>query len=168
MEISAHPRCLSLAGALLALAGCSGTAGQQSAMRLECEFNGRITVVSHPWTCLRDGGRVIEAPSGPSAWISEAVRVGWQGRGEIKSGRAHYSRFGASGELRLDLPEAGDLCEGPYRLDYGHDADWSATCESGQKIEARVFLNEGGISISAVGKDGEGRTFGFFPQPGEG
>ena len=68
----------------------------------------------------------------------------------------------------LDLPEADDLCEGSYELDVGHDADWSATCESGQKIEARVFLNEGGISISAVGKDGQGRTFGFFPKPGEG
>jgi len=168
MGSSANLRCLSLAGALLALAGCGGATEQQAQMRLECELNGRSYVVSHPWACLREGGRVVETPSAPSAWISEAVKVGWQGRGEIKSGRAHYNRFGASGELRLDLPEAGDLCEGTYSLAYGHDADWSATCESGQKIEARVFLNEGGISISAVGKDGEGRTFGFFPQPGEG
>jgi hypothetical protein len=161
-------RCLAPAALVLALAGCSGSAAQQAETRLECDINGRTYVVSHPWACLREGGRVVEAPNAPSAWVSEAVKVGWQGRSEIKSGRAHYNRFGPTGELRLDLPEADDLCEGTYELDFGHDADWSATCESGQKIEARVFLNEGGISISAVGKDGQGRTFGFFPQPGEG
>lgn len=158
---------LALALAGLA-AGCSGALEQTAETRLECEVNGRAYFVSHPWACLRQGGRVAEVPAEPSPWISEAVKVGWQGRGDIKSGRAYYNRAGAEGGLRLTLPEVNDECQGSYVLQTPTDADWTATCDSGLRIEARLFLNEGGIAISAVGKDGEGRTFGFYPKAAEG
>ena len=153
--------------ALLA-AGCAAPGAQRAEARLECELNGKLSFVSHPWSCLREGGRVIEVSAAESAWASEAVKVGWQGRGEIKSGRLHHLHLGDAGTLRLDLPEARDACEGDYALTTPTDGDWSATCDSGQQIEARLFLNEGGVTLSAHGQDGEGRSFGFYPKPGEG
>ncbi len=158
-----------LAPALLLLpAGCAAPGGQSAETRLECESAGRTYFVSHPWSCLREGGRVSEVSATPSPWISQAVRVGWQGRAEIRSGRLHYNRAAWEGELRLELPEAGDVCQGSYVRLTATDADWSATCDSGQQIAGRLFMNEGGISISAHGEDGEGRSFGFYPQASAG
>lgn len=152
---------------LLALAGCAAPAEQEAVAEaeLECMIDGRTYYVSHPWTCLREGGEIVEPPREPSAWVVEAVKVRWQGRDEIKSGQFHYNRFGNRGEMRLDLPEAGDSCHGPYRLQTFGNADWSAGCESGQKITGIVFLNEGGVAASGHGEDSEGRQFGFFAQP---
>lgn len=129
---------------------------------LECVIDGRSYVVSHPWICLREGGEIVEPPSEPSPWVVEAVKVRWQGRDEIKSGQFHYNRFGSRGEMRLELPEVGDSCHGPYRLHSFGDAEWSAACDSGLKIRGTVFLDEGGVSAGGHGKDGEGRNFGFF------
>jgi hypothetical protein len=153
------------AGALLS--ACAAPAEQEAAAdgELECEIDGRSFVVSHPWTCLREGGRIVEPPSEPSAWIVEAVKVKWQGRDAITSGQFHYNRFGNKGEMRLDLPEAGDSCRGAYRLHSFGDADWLAVCDSGLKIRGTVFLDEGGVSVGGHGKDGDGRNFGFFAQP---
>ncbi|MEQ8354866.1 MAG: hypothetical protein RH942_04960 [Kiloniellaceae bacterium] len=153
---------------LLLLAGCAASQEQAAETRLECEIDGHFYAVSHPWACLREGGRVIEVSSEPSAWITQAVKVGWQGRTEIKSGRLHYVRIGREGALRLELPEADDECQGSYTLKSPTDADWTALCDSGQVIAGHLFMNEGGISISARGKDAEGRSFGFYPQAGEG
>lgn len=148
--------------------GCTGAADDRAETRLECEVNGRVSLVSDPWPCLRQGGRVAEVPAEPASWVSEPVKVGWQGRAEINSGRAYYSRAGTQGGLRLTLPEVNDECQGNYVMTTQTDADWTATCDSGQHIEARLFLNEGGVTISARGKDGEGRSFGFYPKPAEG
>jgi len=152
----------------LALAGCAASEEQTAETRLECEVDGHYYFVSHPWSCLREGGRVIEVATGPSVWVSQAVKVGWQGRDEITSGRLHYNRADTAGDLRLELPEAEDECEGRYTLKSPTDANWSASCDSGQEIAGHLFLNEGGISISALGTDGEGRSFGFYPEAGEG
>ena len=157
-----------LPASLLVLAGCAGPDEPATESRLECEIRGRTYVVSHPWSCLREGGRVIEVSAAPSRWVSQPVKVGWQGRDEIQSGRLHYNRAGGAGGLRLELPEAGDECEGSYVLKTPTDANWSASCDSGQEIAGNLFLDEGGISISAQGKDADGRTFGFYPQAGEG
>ena len=157
-----------LPASLLVLAGCAAPEAQTAETRLECEIAGRTYVVSHPWTCLRDGGRVIEVSAAPSRWVSQRVKVRWQGRDEIQSGRMHYNRFGRKGEMRLELPEAGDSCRGTYRLHSFGDADWLAVCDSGQRIRGIVFLDEGGVSVSGHGKDAEGRTFGFYPQAVEG
>lgn len=156
-------------GALAGLVvGCTAARERTTLTRLECEASGRVYFVTDPWSCLGQGGRVAEVPVEPAAWVSEAVKVGWQGRSEINSGRAHYSRAGTSGGLRLTLPEVNDECRGGYVMTTPTDAAWTATCDSGQHIEARLFLNEGGVTISAHGKDGQGRTFGFYPKPAEG
>jgi hypothetical protein len=143
------------------LAACSTTASTTDA-RLECTTDSRTYFVTHPWICLRDGGEIVEAPSAPSDWVVEAVKVKWQGRDAITSGHFYYNRFGNRGEMRLDLPEAGDSCYGPYRLHSFGDADWSAACDSGLKTRVTVFLDTDGVSASGHGKDSEGRNFGFF------
>ncbi len=152
------------AGLTALLSACAGPAGQEAAAEdeLECVIDGRSYFVTHPWTCLREGGRIVEPSGEPSAWVVEAVKVHWQGRDEIKSGQFHYNRSGQRGEMRLDLPEVGDSCRGPYRLHAFGDAEWLAVCDSGQKFRGTVFLNEGGVSASGHGKDGEGRILGFF------
>ncbi len=158
-----------LALALLA-SGCAAPGEQQGAGddRLECELDGHIYFISHPWACLREGGRVVEVPASADSRETVAVKVGWQGREEIKAGRLRYDSSRRRGSLRLELPAAGDVCEGDFLLTTPTDGDWTATCDSGQQIEARLFLNQAGVTISAHGKDGEGRSFGFYPKPGEG
>jgi len=152
----------------LLLAACSAPGDQETAADadLECVIDGRSYYVSHPWTCLRENGQIVETPGAPSDWVVEAVKVKWQGREDIQSGQFFYNRFGNRGEMRLDLPDVGDSCHGPYRLHAFGDADWSAVCDSGQRITGRVFLNEGGVSASGLGEDAEGRNIGFFSEQG--
>jgi hypothetical protein len=156
-------RAIILVAAVALVSACAGPAVREAAADdLECVIDGRTYFVTHPWTCLREGGEIVETRGASPAWTVAAVKVRWQGRDAIKSGRFHYSRFGNRGEMRLELPEAGDSCHGPYRLQTFGNADWSAVCDSGQKITGIVFLNEGGVAASGHGEDSEGRQFGFF------
>lgn len=152
------------------LAGCAAPGEHEAAggERLECEIDGHYYFITHPWSCLREGGTVVEVPAGESGWTSVAVKVGWQGRDEIKAGRLQYNSSRREGSLRLDLPAAGDVCEGPYKLATPYEGTWSAHCASGHTLDARLLLRQYKVTISALGKDGEGRTFGFTPKPGEG
>lgn len=155
---------------LAALAGCAAPAEQpaEGGGRLECEIEGYFYFVSHPWACLREGGRVVDTGEASGEWTTVAVTVRWQGRDEIKSGQLHYNRFGRKGEMRLELPAAGDACEGPYTLGTPYEGTWTGRCDSGQTLKVELYLKQYRVAISARGKDGERRTFGFYaPQPGE-
>jgi len=78
----------------------------------------------------------------------------------------HYSRLGDRGDLRLELPEAGDACEGPYTLGTPYEGIWTGRCDSGQTLKAELYLKQYRVAVSARGKDGERRTFGFYaPEP---
>ena len=153
---------------LAALAGCAAPDAQEASVRLECEANGYTYVITDPWSCLREGGRVVEVTPAAGDWTTVAVKVGWQGREEITAGRLHYDRSRRQGQLLLDLPAAGDVCEGPYELATPSEGTWSAHCESGHTLDVTLLLRQYRVAISALGKDGEGRSFGFTPRPGEG
>ena len=156
-----------LAGVAPLLAACGGSYEKVQRGSFECEINGRYYFASHPKACAQEGGRAVDPVPANGQSASLAVKVGWQGRDEITTGQLTYSRFGDWGDLRLELPEAGDVCEGTYRLKNPYDATWNADCESGRTVRGNLFLRQVDVAISAQGKDGDGRSVGFFPLPPE-
>jgi hypothetical protein len=151
--------------AMALLAACTTTASTTDA-RLECTTDSRTYFVTHPWICLREGGRLVETAEGASDWTSLAVSVRWQWREEIRSGHLYYRRTGDLGELLLELPSVEDACKGDFTLWVAYEGEFAARCESGQTLRGSIYLKQYRVAASARGEDGEGRNFGFYaPEP---